>query len=79
MRVIGADDLARIFTFPKLIEALREAFRSDIVTPVRHHHKMDRPGEPAATLLKQLADHGSAEQQWRARSILGQGAEAANK
>jgi len=61
VRVIGADDLARIFTFPKLIEALREAFRSDIVTPVRHHHKMDRPGELAATLLLMPAWTGGAE------------------
>jgi ornithine cyclodeaminase len=51
MRIITADDLARIFTFPALIEALRDAFRSEIVTPVRHHHTIERPGEPDATLL----------------------------
>ena len=38
MQVISADDLARIFTFPRLIEALRQAFRSPIAVPARHHH-----------------------------------------
>jgi ornithine cyclodeaminase len=51
MRVIGAEDLARTFTFPLLIEALRKAFRSDIEVPLRHHHPIERPGEPAAMLL----------------------------
>jgi ornithine cyclodeaminase len=51
MRVVSADDLGRVFTFPKLIAALREAFRSDIEVPVRHHHPIARPGEPDAILL----------------------------
>ena len=52
MRVISADDLARTFTFPRLIEALRQAFRSaDRPFRSRHHHPIERPGEPAATLL----------------------------
>ena len=51
MRILTADDLQRIFTFPRLIEALRNAFRSDIVTPTRHHHTIARPGEPDAMLL----------------------------
>jgi ornithine cyclodeaminase len=51
MRVVSADDLARVFSFPKLIAALREAFRSDIEVPVRHHHPIARPGEPDAILL----------------------------
>jgi ornithine cyclodeaminase len=51
MRVISADDLARIFTFPLLIEALRDAFRSEIEVPLRHHHAIDRPAEPGTMLL----------------------------
>jgi ornithine cyclodeaminase len=51
MQVVSADDLARIFTFPDLIEALRGAFRRGAVVPVRHHHTIDIAGEPAATLL----------------------------
>src|SRR5262245_39943576 len=51
MQVISADDLARTFTFPSLIEALRQAFQSPVAVPARHHHAIERPGEPAATLL----------------------------
>jgi ornithine cyclodeaminase len=51
MRILSADDLADVLTFPRLIEALRKAFRSDVVTPERHHHTIARPGAPAATLL----------------------------
>jgi ornithine cyclodeaminase len=51
MRVIGAEDLAKSFTFPLLIGALREAFASDIEVPARHHHQIDLSGEAAATLI----------------------------
>lgn len=39
MKVISAAELARIATYGALVEALREGFRSDIATPVRHHHE----------------------------------------
>jgi ornithine cyclodeaminase len=51
MRIISAAELRQTFTFPALIEALKQAFQSDIEVPVRHHHAIERPGEPAATLL----------------------------
>lgn len=51
MRVVSADDLRRAFTFPTLIDTLRSAFQSEIEVPVRHHHVIERPGEPPATLL----------------------------
>jgi ornithine cyclodeaminase len=51
MRVVSAADLAAVFTFPSLVEALREAFRKGAVTPARHHHTIELPGEPDATLL----------------------------
>jgi ornithine cyclodeaminase len=51
MRIITAEDLGRAFTFPRLVDALRDAFRADVTVPVRHHHRMERPGEPDATLL----------------------------
>ena len=51
MRVISAEDLAGVFTFPDLIEALRTAFRRGAVAPVRHHHTIALSGEPDATLL----------------------------
>ena len=51
MRVVTAEDLARILTFPALIEALREGFRTGVVAPARHHHTIPLREEPAATLL----------------------------
>src|SRR5688500_8431360 len=51
MRVISAEDLAGVFNFPDLIEALRTAFRRGAVAPVRHHHTISLSGEPDATLL----------------------------
>ncbi len=51
MKVISADDLNRILTYPTLIEALREAFRSDVNVPLRHHHPIKRPGADAMVLL----------------------------
>jgi alanine dehydrogenase len=51
VRVIGADDIGRLLTYPALIDALAQAFREDIVVPVRHHHTILRPGSDATLLL----------------------------
>jgi len=51
MRVVGAAEVDAALSFPALIDALREAFRSDIVAPVRHHHAIERPGAATATHL----------------------------
>jgi ornithine cyclodeaminase len=51
MRFISAAELAGLFSFPELIDALRHAFRSDAVVPARHHHMIEMPGEPSGTLL----------------------------
>ena len=51
MRVISAAEIDRALTFPALIDALADAFRGDIVTPVRHHHEIERPGAPGTLLL----------------------------
>ncbi|WP_428649277.1 ornithine cyclodeaminase family protein [Roseibium sp.] len=37
--------------FPDLIDALDGIFRSGCVMPTRHHHDMEVPGEPDATML----------------------------
>src|SRR5690349_12110624 len=42
MRTITADDIDRVLTYPALVEALRQAFRSDIKVPVRHHHPIGK-------------------------------------
>ncbi len=51
MRVIGAADIDAVLSFPELIDALDAAFRSDVVTPTRHHHRIARPDADATLLL----------------------------
>jgi ornithine cyclodeaminase len=51
MHVIDAAGIDRVLTFPSLIDALAEAFRGDVVTPVRHHHEVERPGAHGTLLL----------------------------
>jgi ornithine cyclodeaminase len=51
MHVITSAEIDRALTFPSLIDALADAFRDDIVTPVRHHHEVERPGSHGTLLL----------------------------
>ncbi|MBQ0821320.1 ornithine cyclodeaminase family protein [Microvirga terrae] len=51
MRVVSSAEIDRVLSFPALIEALAEAFRGDMVTPVRHHHEIERPGAHGTLLL----------------------------
>jgi ornithine cyclodeaminase len=51
MRVVSSAEIDRALTFPALIDALAEAFRGDVVTPVRHHHEIERPGAHGTLLL----------------------------
>ena len=39
MKVISAAGLAKVAPYSAIVEALREGFRADIATPVRHHHE----------------------------------------
>ncbi|MGO4334456.1 ornithine cyclodeaminase family protein [Labrys sp. KB_33_2] len=50
MRVITADEIDGLLTFPDLIEALRSAFAADFVTPPRQHLEIGH-GAAAATAL----------------------------
>lgn len=59
MRIVSADEIDRVLAFPALIDALADAFRGDVVVPVRHHHEIERPGTPG-TLLLMPAWTGSA-------------------
>ena len=43
MRVVTAEEIDRALTYPALIEALRDAFRADIATPLRHTHMIAQP------------------------------------
>lgn len=38
MKILSAADVARLAPYGDLVDALRQAFREDIATPVRHHH-----------------------------------------
>jgi ornithine cyclodeaminase len=51
VRVVSADDIARVLTYPALTDALDEAFRSGIALPVRHYHTIRKPGGDATLLL----------------------------
>lgn len=51
LRYVAADEIDRLLDFPALIEALRDAFRADIETPLRHHHAIAREDGEAALLL----------------------------
>lgn len=51
MRVVGADEIDRVLTYPALVEALAQAFRAGIKVPVRHHHTIATRGAPATLLL----------------------------
>jgi alanine dehydrogenase len=51
MRIITADDIARVLTYPALVEALAAAFRGDSAAPVRHHHTIPQADSDATLLL----------------------------
>jgi ornithine cyclodeaminase len=38
VKILSADDVARLGAYRDIVEALREGFRAGIETPVRHHH-----------------------------------------
>jgi len=63
MRVITAADLQQTLDYESLVDRLREYFRSGVTVPVRHHHTIDMPEGPEATLLLMPA--------WREGSYLG--------
>lgn len=51
MRIVSADDIQKALTYRALIDALADAFQSDIEVPVRHHHTIAQPGADATLLL----------------------------
>jgi ornithine cyclodeaminase len=60
MRVIGADEIERILTYPDLVDTLREAFRAGITVPPRHHHRIPRDGGEATFILMPAWDDSAA-------------------
>ncbi|WP_028108357.1 ornithine cyclodeaminase family protein [Ferrimonas futtsuensis] len=51
MGIIDADTIRRALPYPKLIDALFQAFCSELTAPMRHHHDMANPGHRETTLL----------------------------
>lgn len=51
MRIVTAEELGGILTYPALVDALAEGFRSEVEVPVRHHHTIAQPGADATLLL----------------------------
>jgi ornithine cyclodeaminase len=51
MRFFSAQDIDAALDFPSVVEALSEAMRGGFIAPTRHHHEIERAGEPAATHL----------------------------
>jgi ornithine cyclodeaminase len=51
MRVVDADELARLLDYRTLIEAIRAGFSGSVFAPPRHHHTFTRPGGSPATLI----------------------------
>jgi ornithine cyclodeaminase len=48
---LNAQQLAEALPWDALIEALSDIFTRTVHSPVRHHHKIEVPGDPAAMLL----------------------------
>jgi ornithine cyclodeaminase/alanine dehydrogenase-like protein (mu-crystallin family) len=51
MDFIQAADIEKLVDYPSMISAMEHAFKSGIVTPVRHHHSIDKPNASPITLL----------------------------
>ena len=51
MRTVSADEVHGALDFPALIDALAAMFKAGCEVPLRHHHAIEVPGAPAATLL----------------------------
>ncbi|MEZ5878295.1 MAG: ornithine cyclodeaminase family protein [Tepidamorphaceae bacterium] len=51
MRVISSAEIEASITQRGMIEAMRNAFRSHTVAPLRHHHRVARPDRPDSDLL----------------------------
>lgn len=51
MRYFDADAIREHLTWPRMLAALDAMLRDEVAAPLRTHHAIDVPGEPAASLL----------------------------
>ena len=63
MQFFDAEAIRARLSWPRMLEALEEALRAEVETPLRAHHSIAVPGEPSATLLAMPA--------WRSGRRLG--------
>jgi alanine dehydrogenase len=61
VRIVSADDVARVLTYEALIDAIGAAFRADVAVPERHHHAVPQPGRDATLLLMPAWTEGDGE------------------
>ncbi|MCV6575971.1 MAG: ornithine cyclodeaminase family protein [Cohaesibacter sp.] len=59
MRIFSADDVNTLMDYSELVEVLRKAFQSDIITPLRHNHTIELPDQANASLLLMPAWHNA--------------------
>ncbi len=50
MRVVGAEEIHRLLDYPRLIDAIEQAFAAAATAPARHHHRVPR-GKIDPTLI----------------------------
>lgn len=51
MRIISAEEVDKILSYPALVEVLREGFRAEVTAPLRHHHPIDRGDKAEGFML----------------------------
>lgn len=64
MRIYSAAEIDAALTPLKMVQALRDSFRSDVVAPKRHHHVMPRPDADATLLLMPAWTHQETKDAW---------------
>ncbi|RDD60971.1 ornithine cyclodeaminase family protein [Ferruginivarius sediminum] len=51
MRILSPEEVGAALDYPRLVEALRDAFREGLEAPTRHHHTVPSNAGPDGTLL----------------------------
>jgi len=51
VRIVSAEDIDRTLSYPALIDALADAFRTDVTVPPRQHHIIPQDGRDATFLI----------------------------